>query len=151
MLLDVSNIAEMDAKTGIQRVTRAHLKNLLKKPPDGWRVEPVRALAGSSYYHARAFLSRYLDLPSVGLPDEVVEIRRGDIFLGLDLTAHIVPECVAFFANARARGMQGYFVVHDLLPVYHPEWFSPGLKPVFTRWLETIARISTGSYAYRAR
>lgn len=144
MFLDVSNIAEIDAKTGIQRVTRAHLKNLLREPPDGWRVEPVRALAGSSYHHARAFLSRYLNLPSVGLPDEVVEIRRGDIFLGLDLTAHIVPDCVEFFTKACARGMQSYFVVHDLLPVYHPEWFSPGLKPVFTRWLETIARISDG-------
>ena len=43
LLIDVSVIFRNDAKTGIQRVVRALLRQLLLAPPAGWRIRPVFA------------------------------------------------------------------------------------------------------------
>lgn len=143
-LLDVSVMAQEDYRTGIQRVVRAHLRNFLKNPPKGYRVEPIRALLPlKSYCYARAFVGEYL-LPSCELPDDIVEVRSGDIFLGLDWAPPMVIECAEFFTKANVRGAAIYFVVYDLIPVRHPGWFPPEMNRLFTQWLSTITQIADG-------
>ena len=144
VLIDISTIIHHDFGTGIQRVTRAHLQHLVRKPPDGWRVEPVYAVPPSRYRYARAFTAEYLSLPSLGLSDDVVEVNAPDIFLGLDLTAHIVSECPYFFTELSAQGVRIYFIVYDLLPVRYPEWWRPEMNVMFTGWLRTITQMADG-------
>ena len=43
LFVDVSELSQRDANTGVQRVTRSILKQLLEKPPAGYVVEPVYA------------------------------------------------------------------------------------------------------------
>ncbi|MDK9719322.1 MAG: hypothetical protein OEL57_15680, partial [Trichlorobacter sp.] len=43
LLVDVSEIIKQDARTGIQRVVRGVLCNLMANPPEGYRVRPVFA------------------------------------------------------------------------------------------------------------
>ena len=92
LFVEVSELVERDARTGIQRVTRAILKQLLQSPPSGYRIEPVRYdPRGRRYRLARAFTAVFKGEPFGDDRDEWVEARPGDIFLGLDLGAIVCP------------------------------------------------------------
>ena len=59
LLVDVSELTQRDVGTGIQRVTRNILKQLLENPPAGYVVEPVYATGDSwGYLYARHFTAR---------------------------------------------------------------------------------------------
>src|SRR5262245_37252832 len=98
LLVDVSELMQREARSGIQRVTRSVLKELLRNPPEGYRVEPVYATADRpGYRYARGFTLRFLDCPVGVLRDEPVELQQGDVFLGLDFH-YTIPSQVDFFA-----------------------------------------------------
>ncbi|MBM5574147.1 hypothetical protein [Deefgea sp. CFH1-16] len=52
LLVDVSVIIQNDAGTGIQRVVRALLLQLLKNPPAGYSVKPVFCTHQHGYHYA---------------------------------------------------------------------------------------------------
>ncbi|WP_114912738.1 glycosyltransferase [Acidibrevibacterium fodinaquatile] len=139
LLLDVSELAQRDAKTGIQRVVRSILAELLDHPPAGYRVEPVFATMEHGYRYARRFTARFLDLGDVGLSDDPVEIRPGDVFVGLDLQPEVVPRHQGWLQEIRLKGVAVYFVCYDLLLVTRPEFFSGGVT-IGRAWLEVISQ-----------
>lgn len=144
--VDVSVLCEVDAGSGIQRVTRAILRQLLIAPPNGWQVRPVRLdRAVMAYRYANRFW-RELGLGDdcVEDDDEWLDSQQGDIFLGLDLVADCVPPAQHWFARQRRRGVRIYFVVYDLLPVMRPDWFPEVIAQCFPLWLHTIATVSDG-------
>jgi glycosyltransferase involved in cell wall biosynthesis len=143
MLVDVTLLARADARTGIQRVTRAILMALIGNPPSGYRVEPVRASAGK-YIYARQFACRCLSLADNKLSDDPVETQNGDIFLGLDLCYEFVPGLAPWFELQRRRGLAINFIVYDILSQRNPEWFYPHIAPIVRKWLETLPRIADG-------
>ena len=145
LLVDVSTLAQVDAGTGVQRVTRTILREWLLHPPAGWSVEPVHATPDvPGYRYARRFSSRFLGFDDAWAEDAPVDAWAGDVFVGLDLAAHLVPQREAFFADLRGRGVAIVFVVYDLLPVLRPDWFPDGLPPHFPPWLRSIARVADG-------
>ena len=89
LLLDVSELCQRDAATGVQRVVRSYLKWLLQSPPPGYRVEPVYATREEGYRYARGFTQRFLGLPAVQVSDASIRWQRGDIFFGLDMQHHV--------------------------------------------------------------
>jgi glycosyltransferase involved in cell wall biosynthesis len=141
ILVDVTILARADARTGIQRVTRAILMALIGNPPAGYRIEPIRASDGK-YFYARQFTCRCLSLPDDKLSDEQVEARNGDIFLGLDLCFEFIPNLVSWFELQRCRGVAINFVVYDILSQIRPDLFYGHIAPAVRRWLETLARIA---------
>jgi len=146
LFVDVSVLCEVDAKSGIQRVTRAILRQLLIGPPSGWQVRPVRLdRTVMAYRYANHFL-RELDLGShvVEQEDDWLDSQQGDAFLGLDLVADCVPPAQQWFERQRRRGIKVYFVVYDLLPVTRPDWFPEVIAQCFPLWLQTIATVSDG-------
>ncbi|SBP90003.1 DUF6492 family protein [Thiomonas delicata] len=141
LLLDLSELVQRDAKTGIQRVTRALLQALLAAPPAGWSVEPVYATPDQpGYRYARKFTSRFLGLPDDWAEDAPVEVWQSDIFLGLDLQHHVVLAQEETLKNWKLRGVFVYFVIYDLLPVTLPEVFPEGTQDLHQHWLSTITR-----------
>jgi len=141
LLIDVSTLVRHDLKTGIERVVRSVLVELLNNPPEGFRVEPIFASdQKSGYRYARQFTLRFLECPDHFLVDEPVEIGRGDIFLGLDFQPHLVPQQTAFYSHLKHIGAEVYFVLYDLLPVLRPDVFPEDLLPLFSIWLNTIAQ-----------
>ncbi|OYV65708.1 MAG: glycosyl transferase family 1, partial [Acidiphilium sp. 21-66-27] len=91
LLVDVSSLARTDLRTGIERVTRAVLRQWLTQPPAGWRIEPVYATAtAAGYRYARQFTCRFLGIEGAGIEDGVVEAWSGDVFFGLDFAPDIV-------------------------------------------------------------
>jgi glycosyltransferase involved in cell wall biosynthesis len=143
MLVDVTAIARDDIKTGIERVTRAVLKALLDRQPEGYRVEPVYD-AGGHYAYARRFTAGLLGADVSALEDAPAEGASGDVFLGLSLCWDSIPQHQVWFSGLRNRGVSVFFVVYDLLPVLRPEAFPAFVEPAFTRWLDTVADLSDG-------
>jgi glycosyltransferase involved in cell wall biosynthesis len=149
LLVDVSILSAFDAKSGIQRVTRAVVMQLLSSPPSGWQVRPVRVDRAALKYRYADEFARTMGGPEQGTQqsDDWVDPSSGDIFLGLDLAADIVPQTQPWFEALRRRGVKIYFVVYDLLPILRPEWFSEGIAAVFSPWLTTLGAVSDGVVA----
>ncbi len=141
LLIDVSALVHVDLKTGIQRVVRSVLMELLTNPPKGFRVEPVYASWSSQgYRYARQFTLRFLSCPEHVLADEPVDVFPGDVFLGLDLHPEIVPQNADFYQQIRRDGARAYFVIYDLLPILLPHAFPDGTFATFSSWLQTVSQ-----------
>jgi glycosyltransferase involved in cell wall biosynthesis len=143
LFVDVTVLWSMgDFQTGIQRVTRAILSQLLRTPPAGYRVEPVFRTFGQTYRYARAFACKSLGLESRDLEDAPVTVNAGDVFLGLDWDPGIDDPASTWLLHHRQRGMRTVFIVYDLLPLLRSEWFKPEMAPVFRAWLSRICRVA---------
>jgi glycosyltransferase involved in cell wall biosynthesis len=144
LLVDVSANVVTDLKSGIERVVRAQVLELLKSPPQGFRVEPVYLVneAKRSYYrYARKYTARLLSLDVNALEDEPVDIALGDIFYSPDYYPDGVTRAAAngLYADWRARGVDVTVLVYDLLPTLRPEFFPEFASEPHTRWLEAVA------------
>jgi glycosyltransferase involved in cell wall biosynthesis len=136
LLVDVSVIVRHDAQTGIQRVVRAVWTNLLERSQTAFDVVPVYANRTHGYrYASRDFLTRPADERVTGTP---VRARPGDRFLGLDLSAHLLPSHVRQIRRWRTKGMTTHLVVYDLLPLQRPDWFNERTVRNFRRWIEVV-------------
>lgn len=144
LYVDISNLVMTDAKTGIQRVVRHILAELLASPPEGYRVEPVYVQSGDVFRFAQRYTAERFHPSAAFADDEVVSFQQGDIFLGLDLAAHLVPAHRDMFVRMRARGVEVSFVVYDLLPLLRPDCFDDFNLPIFRAWYEAIAELADG-------
>ena len=118
LLVDISTLVTSDAKTGIQRVANAILRQWLDNPPAGFDVKPVYASRWKSFHYCSPN-----KLPVAGHGTRV-EACHGDVFISLDLTAHILPHHHLQLARWKINGAKIFFVVYDLLPTLHPAWFT---------------------------
>lgn len=137
LLIDLSTLVHQDDQSGIQRAVRNLLRALLDAPPPGLHVTPVYD-AGGYYAHARLDGAQ----PAPAATPQAIQVRAGDIFLGLDLCPDLVPGNRALFEDLRRHGVRICFVVYDLLPVRMPSMFADGAAPWFTRWLTTITAVA---------
>lgn len=127
LLVDVSELVNRDAGTGIQRVVRKILEHWLSRPIPGWRVEPVYAVVNETgFRYARRFADRLAGLDGAWRDDDQVEVWAGDVFLALDLQLHILPRQAALLQSWRSRNVLTLGVVYDLLPIISPQFFREG-------------------------
>ncbi len=138
LLVDISELVRYDAKTGIQRVVRSILGELLRHPPSGYQVEPVYATMEHGYRYARRFTQTFLGCQTGTFDDEYIDYAPGDIFLGLDLQLQLVPIQRDFYQTLRRWGVQVYFLVYDLLSIQMPQYFPEGNAEGFSRWLNVV-------------
>jgi glycosyltransferase involved in cell wall biosynthesis len=139
LLVDISELVQRDARTGIQRVVRSVLKEWLLDPPEGYRVEPVYASAEHSYRYARQFTQRFLGTNDSAWADEPIDYAPGDVFFGLDLQPQAQLAQQVFYQSLRRAGVKVRFMVYDLLCVLMPQHFPPGGAAWFTQWLDIVA------------
>jgi glycosyltransferase involved in cell wall biosynthesis len=140
ILVDISELAHRDVKTGIQRVVRSVLKNLLLGEKT-FRIEPVYR-DGDYYRYARIFTRQFLNLPAATTEDEVVDFHASDIFLGLDLDPLITAGAAKHLADLRKVDGTVCFLLHDLLPITHPEWFPERTYPTYVVWFNRITAVA---------
>src|SRR5205085_779484 len=118
-----------DLKTGIQRVVRSVLRALVDAPPAGFRVEPVFTTgANRGYQYARSYGLSMVGESELELEDAPVELRPGDVFLGLDLFANGTTQNEERLLEMRAAGVEVNFVVYDVLPMLRPDAFPFGTE-----------------------
>ena len=117
LLVDISGLIKREAGPGVQRVTRSILKELLTRPPEGFRVEPVFIKNDeSNFRYARSFAAKFLDYPAFHIDDAPVELRRDDMFLGLDLHHGGILNS-EILTRMRHIGIRIYFVICDMFPI----------------------------------
>ncbi|GLQ49251.1 glycosyltransferase [Dyella flava] len=139
MFVDVTATSSSTLHTGIERVVRGVLSQLLRDENLPWRVEPVKLVDGR-YVFAHAYALHLIDHPDVGLLEAEVRPDAGDLLLGLDWVADKLPANASLLAAWRARGVRIVFTVYDLLPVLRPQWFPAEIAPMHARWLACIGR-----------
>ena len=84
LLLDISALVQQNASTEIQSLAQEALRDWLKNPPQGLKLEPVYSLENiAGYRYARRFMSHFMDITDEWAEDELVDAWAGDIFLGL--------------------------------------------------------------------
>ncbi|HEY8682650.1 MAG TPA: glycosyltransferase, partial [Rhodanobacter sp.] len=143
LYVDVTATASSELHTGIERVVRGVLSALLQLGQTQYRIEPVR-LEGGRYLHANRYGLQALGHSLVGLPEDEVQPRAGDVLLGLDWVADALPANAALLDAWRVRGVRMLFVVYDLLPVRQPSWFPDGIAAMHAQWLQCIGRYADG-------
>ena len=146
--IDISEIVQRDAKSGIQRVVRSILLELLNNGAQGHVVRPIY-FDGKRYRHANTFVAGFLGRPvpaSAGEAgvDGVAEFNQGDIYLGLDLNAHLARTLHPVHMRLQHVGVHVYFVVYDILLMRRPDWWHAGTSTVFEEWLRSITQVATG-------
>lgn len=141
LLVDVTELALSDARSGIQRVVRNILGALLAEP-DGFEVLAIRRQE-ATYRFARAFTARFLQTPVHG-PDAPVDFRPSDTVLGLDLDTRVPARAFAELQRQHRRGVRFVHVLYDTLPVRRPDWFWEELSTDYIRWLRGLAELSDG-------
>lgn len=139
LLVDISELVNRDAKSGIQRVVRSILLRLLKHPPAGYRVEAVYTRDGHGLLYARSFVAKFLGLPAEGIQDVPVTFGKNDIFVGLDLTAHLFPAFNETLRQMHETGVRIHYVVYDLTPLMNTRWHTAGMTQAFTHWIDGLA------------
>ncbi|WP_051234280.1 glycosyltransferase family 4 protein [Halomonas halocynthiae] len=146
LLLDVSEIRNNDAATGVQRVVRSYLQALLQSPPVGFQVVPVYATREEGYCYAWQMVRQYGVAPPEGLSQQALEDQapihwqRGDIFFALDMQHHVQLAHQAFYRELQADGVTVKFLVHDLLPIQLADLFKDDdAKQLHEQWLAMVA------------
>ena len=142
-LLDISVIVHGDAKSGIQRVVRALLTQLFSILPDGYRAKAIY-FDGFQYKYANSFICEINNSDNALIEDHVVDFFQDDIYLALDLNAHLTASVHDMHLRLQVRGVKLYFIVYDLLLIQHPEWWMAGTSDIFEAWVRSISEVATG-------
>lgn len=134
VLVDISILAKNDANTGIQRVVKKLLEELIKhsQQDDNFVVVPIYATRKRSYRHVVINEKKFF------CTDQYVRASSGDIFLGLDWSAHILSKNETTLFKWKKNGVRLLFVLYDGLPRTNPEWFTSKTVRKYKRWLNTI-------------
>lgn len=137
LFVDVSVFSKHDAGTGIQRVVREVLAQLFRSPAEAFTVVPVAATRRKGYRTTAIALAES-DESQLSAGQAVLPVK-GDVFLGLDLAAHLLPHLYPELLRWKRAGVSIQMVVYDLLPALRPDWFNPKAVKNFNAWLKAIA------------
>jgi glycosyltransferase involved in cell wall biosynthesis len=141
LFVDVSFLVLEDVKTGIQRVTRSILLQLLKHPPADYAIQ---AVYGDRYIGYKPALMTHDNGDLLTLArsesEDSIKVSPGDIFLGLDYAAITTLKEQNYLQKLRAAGIKVYFVVYDLLPIQFPSYFPPSTEEFHARWLRALIK-----------
>lgn len=141
LFVDISELCQRDARSGIQRVVRSILHHWLLNPPQGYRVEPVYATADApGYFYARRFTLGFLGCPIDALVDEPITYGPGDTFIGLDFQPSIVPSQAQSLTAMHRVGVEIQFVIYDMLLLGLPDCFPAHGGGLLTDWLNVVRR-----------
>ncbi len=148
LFIDTSSITRHDLKSGIERVVRAQLMELIKNSPSGFRIEPVYLTDQGGQWHyryAKTYTYSIFGLDAVNVVDTPIDISQGDVFYGLDFCPNDVIEAAmaGIYLHWKAIGVSINFLVYDLLPILRPEFFPNGVDVIHAQWLKTIAEFSS--------
>jgi glycosyltransferase involved in cell wall biosynthesis len=94
--------------------------------------------------YARVFMHRLMGRKGPAPGDDLLDAAAGDVFLGLDLSAHIVPHHMETFEQLRRIGVAMNFVVYDLIPWRRPDSVNPDSLQLLWAWYRSIGVLADG-------
>ncbi|MDM0049022.1 glycosyltransferase family 1 protein [Variovorax sp. J22R115] len=139
MLIDVSELTNGSVRTDAQQLIEPLVLELLNAGLPNFRVEPVYASDGIGWRYARRYALGLLNCPTDVLPDEPVDLRRGDVFIDLDARPPEVIEKRDVFRKLRHAGVHVTFVVGDMLPSQWDRRYPQESNELHETWLHVLA------------
>lgn len=145
LFLDVSAIIRDDLRTGIQRVVRAIVSELLKQD----RCLPVYPIYMSDehnrwkYRYAHKWTLNEIGFDNSILDDQPVEFIAGDKLLIVDFTGpilYIADRDSDVYRRAKSAGVEISAIIYDILPVKFPDLF-PEYAAAHAEWLRAVGRL----------
>jgi len=143
LLLDISILLQLDAKTGIQRVVRNTVWHLLKRKFDNYEVKLISVSSNQAFIennfelYMRSFLTEP-DFKQSNYKDREVYIpKKGDKVLCLDLHHNLWIQNILLVNNLKALGVEFLTVIYDLLPILKPDWFDDGVNGIHKQYLNS--------------
>lgn len=141
--VDASIFSKNDNKTGIQRVVREVIFQLLSDDEIKARLKFVAATKGAFYRQVNyQLMGDEIKFQPFNIKTPQVSLDGGDVFIGLDFCPNIVPLHLFALMRAKRKGARFFWILYDLLPVQHPDWFTDNLRQTFEPWLRTILLLS---------
>ena len=138
---NIGSLAFADDVSGVPRVAKSLLHSLMSMSDSGYETCPVYTLAEQAgYVHARSFLGKMSGDGEDEALDEPVVFRDGDILLSPIPDVREVETHIGALKALQSRGVKILFLVHDLIPLQHPEFCPEGFRNDFARWLPLISR-----------
>ncbi|WP_345828194.1 glycosyltransferase family 1 protein [Erwinia sp. HDF1-3R] len=144
ILIDISVLVQHDARTGIQRVVRSVLSSMIEQGCEGYEIRPVYCEMGKLFHYANKYTAEKFGVDYGTSVDEPALITKDDIFVGLDLTAHLFPYLNNQLDSIRRAGAKVYYIVYDLIPLIHPEWTDVNVRAAFPNWISSLVEHADG-------
>ena len=138
LLVDVSQIYFDDNQTGIQRVIHNILLELSSLSLDGYDLLPVYATMDETFRYTAKF--HHSSIALFELDEKPVTVQQGDIFLGLDLSAHLFPQIEMTLEKFRQNGVSINYIVYDIIPLLYPQFTIEGMDEYFKKWLNGLVK-----------
>ena len=130
LYVDLSVISRDDAGTGIQRVVRSIRTHLASACAPDVEIIPLTVQRRRDGYRTPS------GQPIAGGPDAA--------FFGLDFATDSIFRYRRELAQFRRSGGRLWFVLHDILPISHPGWFTHASGVKYRRWLRVCAALAEG-------
>lgn len=145
ILVDVSEVVRLDARSGIQRVVRNYCAGLHALAADaGIEVQPICWTEYGIVYasdYTTSQLQMSIDAANAGMQ---VTVKPNDLLLMLDSSWWSPERFDALHAQVAAAGGEVVWMVYDLIPLLVPHTCDPGMPLVFRKWLEHAAATADG-------
>ena len=140
---DVSRFWLTDNKTGIHRVVKKILEELLRNSNKlNYEIIPV----GATFYRRGYFPLLYdLDKSKFCFQRCFIKPKKGDTFLSFESDLNVQSSQKDVLLKYKDLGCEVVIGVHDLLPIYLPEVFTKRMVKDFEHWLRSTCEY-TSSY-----
>jgi len=136
ILVDISEVIRLDARTGIQRVVRNFCVGLHAQAQGGeFELCPIYWRQKEGICHARKYAREQLGLMVSGA-DEAVQVQHNDVLFMLDSSWWMPERFADLHAAVWAHGGEVLWMVYDLVPVLYPHTCNPTVLPAFRHWLD---------------
>ncbi|RVT39821.1 glycosyltransferase family 4 protein [Sphingobium algorifonticola] len=138
ILIDISTINKYDAGTGIQRVVRSVVSNLLSMNLEKFIVRTIISNGRINYIYNQLHSLSNIDRKFNQVNNEKVIARPGDMFLGIDLSPKDILRNKGQIIRWKSAGVRIVFFVYDLLPARNPDWFHRTTSRRYLKWLNFV-------------
>ncbi len=128
LFVDITELRIRNSGTGVKRVTINVLENLYRHDLPFTIITVYSRTNGSGFYRADS--------------RKPIRIKRGDFFLGLDLSIFAIPANARFLDKMKKEGMAIYFFIHDMIPILYPSTVDKGVLRAYPVWLKTVINYS---------
>ena len=136
LLVDVSQLLIVNARSGIQRVVIRVLDAMLEDPEHLY--VPVGLCRDTMHY-----VEYHQDEGAFYL-GEPLKVMKNDTLLMLDSSWEFYDFFAKTFDQVHAAGGQVHVAVYDLIPLLQSEFVAEGMIPVFRNWLTAAVKIADG-------
>lgn len=133
LLVDVTQLARTDARSGIQRVVRNIAREIVHLVGPDRPIELVRHSNGK-LRRASSVVASIFEVAVDAIPEQEMLIQPGDTLLMIDSSWEQYGEFLPVFQLVRQLGGKIITVVYDIIPLRLPELCLPALVGVFRNW-----------------